>query len=78
MKRDNGDLNLFKFVGIGAVLFCLFIIIGSRFVTVGIDNKEDTKVTQIENLVSQEGQLRTELMMEQSWASFGTVRDILL
>ena len=62
MKRDNGDLNLFKFVGFGAVAFCLFMIIGSRFVTVGIDSEQkDTKVTQIENLVSQEGQLRTEL-----------------
>ena len=48
MKRDNGDLNLFKFVGIGAVVFCLFIIIGSRFVTVGIDSKEDTKIEQTE------------------------------
>ena len=48
MKRDNGDLNLFKFVGIGAVLFCLFIIIGSRFVTVGIDSKEETKTVQTE------------------------------
>ncbi|EPR90746.1 hypothetical protein M058_08905 [Streptococcus mitis 17/34] len=61
MKRDDGDLNLFKFVGIGAVLFCLFIIIGSRFVTVGLDSKEDTKVTQTESAVSQEGKLRTNL-----------------
>lgn len=62
MKRDNGDLNLFKFVGIGAILFCMFIFMGSSFVTVGIDSEQkDTKVTQIENLVSQEGQLRTEL-----------------
>lgn len=43
MKRDNGDYNLFKFVGIGAVLFCLFMIIGSRFVTVGIDSTDNTK-----------------------------------
>ena len=27
---------------------CLFIIIGSRFVTVGIDSKEDTKIEQTE------------------------------
>lgn len=62
MKRDNGDYNLFKFVGIGAVLFCLFMIIGSRFVTVGVDNKpKDAKVTQTESAVSQEGKLRTDL-----------------
>lgn len=61
MKRDNGDLNLFKFVGIGAVLFCLFIIIGSRFVTVGIDSKEDTKIMQTENLIKEESKLKAEL-----------------
>ena len=62
MRRDNGDYNLLKFVGIGAVLFCLFMIIGSRFVTVGVDNKpKDAKVTQTESAVSQEGKLRTDL-----------------
>lgn len=61
MKRDNGDYNLFKLVGIGAILFCLFIIIGSRFVTVGINSKEETKIVQIESAVSQEGKLRTNL-----------------
>lgn len=61
MKRDNGDLNLFKFVGIGAVLFCLFIIIGPRFVTVGIDSKEDTKIMQTENLIKEESKLKAEL-----------------
>ena len=48
MKRDNGDLYLLKFVGIGAVLFCLFMIIGSRFVTVGVDN-EEPKTAQTES-----------------------------
>ena len=61
MKRDNGDYNLFKLVGIGAILFCLFIIIGSRFVTVGINSKEETKIVQTESAVSQEGKLRTNL-----------------
>jgi hypothetical protein len=61
MKRDNGDYNLFKLVGIGAILFCLFIIIGSRFVTVGINSKEETKIAQTESAVSQEGKLRTNL-----------------
>lgn len=65
MKRDNGDYNLFKLVGIGAILFCLFIIIGSRFVTVGINSKEETKIVQTESAVSQEGKLRTNLMMVQ-------------
>ena len=61
MKRDNGDLNLFKFVGIGAVVFCLFIIIGSRFVTVGMDSKEETKIAQTENLIKEESKLKAEL-----------------
>ena len=43
MKRDNGDLILFKIVGIGLVLFYLFIFIGVNFVTVGVDSKEETK-----------------------------------
>lgn len=60
MKRDNGDYNLFKFVGFGAVVFCLFIIIGSSFVTVGLDSKE-SKIAQTESAVSQEGKLRTNL-----------------
>lgn len=61
MKRDNGDYNLFKFVGIGAILFCLFIIIGSRFVSVGVGSKEDTKTVQTENLINEESRLRAEL-----------------
>lgn len=60
MKRDNGDYNLFKFVGIGAILFCLFMIIGSRFVTVGVDSKEP-KTVQTESPTSQESKLRTDL-----------------
>ena len=49
MKRDNGDYNLFKFVGIGLVLFYLFIFIGINFVTVGVDSKEETKTAQTES-----------------------------
>lgn len=60
MKRDNGDYNLFKLVGIGAILFCLFIIIGSSFVTVGLDSK-DPKTVQTESPTSQESKLRTDL-----------------
>ena len=37
MKRDNGDLYLFKLVGIGLALFYLFIYLGTSFVTVGLD-----------------------------------------
>ena len=40
MRRDNGDLWLFKLVGICTVLFLLFIYIGSSFVTVGIKDPE--------------------------------------
>lgn len=61
MKRDNGDLNLFKFVGIGAVVFCLFIIIGSRFVTVDNDSKEETKIAQTDSIVKEESKLKAEL-----------------
>ena len=60
MKRDNGDYNLFKFVGVGAVVFCLFIIIGSSFVTDGLDSKEP-KTAQTESPTSQESKLRTDL-----------------
>ena len=46
MKRDNGDLILFKIVGIGLVLFYLFVFIGVNFVTVGVDNtQENTQQT---------------------------------
>ena len=74
MKRDNSDLNLFKFVGFGAVVFCLFIIIGSRFVTVGVDSKEP-KTAQTESPTSQESKLRTDLhdgtILGKFWNSLG-------
>lgn len=61
MKRDNGDLNLFKFVGVLLVLFYLFVFIGVNFVTVGVDSKEETKTVQTESPTSQESKLRTDL-----------------
>ena len=61
MKRDNGDLYLLKFVGIGAVLFCLFMIIGSSFVTVGVGSKEETKTVQRKSLGFQESRLKAKL-----------------
>ena len=61
MKRDNGDLNLFKLVGILLVLFYLFVFIGVNFVTVGVDSKEETKTAQTESPTSQESKLRTDL-----------------
>lgn len=42
MKRDDGDLNLFKLVGILLVLFYLFVFIGVHFVTVGGDNTQES------------------------------------
>lgn len=42
MKRDNGDLNLFKLVGVLLVLFYLFVFIGVHFVTVGGDNTQES------------------------------------
>lgn len=61
MKRDNGDLILFKIVGVGLVIFYLFVFIGVNFVTVGVDSKEKTKTVQTESAVSQEGKFRTDL-----------------
>ena len=61
MRRDDGDLWLFKLVGIGTVLFLLFIYIGSSFVTVGIDNDKGAKIAQTERAVKQESELRTDL-----------------
>ena len=61
MKRENGDLILFKIVGVGLVLFYLFVFIGVNFVTVGVDSKEKPKTVQTESAVSQEGKLRTDL-----------------
>ena len=42
MKKDNGDLNLFKLVGVLLVLFYLFVFIGVNFVTVGGDNTQES------------------------------------
>lgn len=42
MKRDNGDLILFKIVGVGLVIFYLFVFIGVNFVTVGVDNTQES------------------------------------
>ena len=61
MKRDNGDLNLFKLVGILLVLFYLFVFIGVHFVNVGVDSKEETKTAQTESLIRDESELRAEL-----------------
>lgn len=57
MKRDNGDLNLFKLVGIGLALFYVFIYLGTSFVTAVVDNNEDTKTVQDENITRQENKL---------------------
>ena len=57
MKRDDGDLNLFKLVGIGLALFYLFIYLGTSFVTVGVDSKEDTKTVQAESTARQDSKL---------------------
>ena len=57
MKRDNGDYKLFKLVGIGLALFYLFIYLGTSFVTVGVDSKEDTKTVQAESTARQDSKL---------------------
>lgn len=59
MKRDNGDLNLFKLVGILLVLFYLFVFIGVNFVTVGVDNTQES--TQQTNKKLEEMSLKAEM-----------------
>ena len=59
MKRDNGDLNLFKLVGILLVLFYLFVFIGVNFVTVGVDNTQEN--TQQTNKKLEEMSLKAEM-----------------
>ena len=76
MKRDNGDYNLLKFVGIGAVLFCLFMIIGSRFVTVGIDSTDNTKeiIQEIDKKIEyldQKAELEDATILGKFWNSKG-------
>ena len=59
MKRDNGDFSLFKFVGILLVLFYLFVFIGVNFVTVGVDNTQES--TQQTNKKLEEMSLKAEM-----------------
>ena len=70
MKRDNGDLNLFKLVGIGLALFYLFIYLGTSFVTVGV---EDPKPVQTEPSVylKQEIQLENAKILGKFWNDKG-------
>ena len=70
MKRDNGDYNLFKFVGIGAILFCLFMIIGSRFVTVGLEEPKPVQEEPSEYL-KQEIQLENAKILGKFWNDKG-------
>ncbi len=70
MKRDNGDYNLFKFVGIGAILFCLFMIIGSRFVTVGLEEPKPVQKEPSEYL-KQEIQLEDAKILGKFWNDKG-------
>lgn len=57
MKRDNGDLNLFKLVGVLLVLFYLFVYFGTSFTTAGSNSKEDTKTVQAESTARQDSKL---------------------
>ena len=70
MKRDNGDYNLFKFVGIGLALFYVFIFIGPEFVTVGL---EDPKPLQKEpsEYLKQEIQLEDAKILGKFWNDKG-------
>ncbi len=70
MKRDDGDLYLFKLVGIGAVLFCLFMIIGSSFVTVGLEEPKPVQKEPSEYL-KQEIQLEDAKILGKFWNDKG-------
>ena len=70
MKRDDGDLYLFKLVGIGAVLFCLFMIIGSRFVTVELEEPKPVQKEPSEYL-KQEIQLEDAKILGKFWNDKG-------
>lgn len=70
MRRDDGDLWLFKLVGICTVLFLLFIYIGSSFVTVGV---EEPKLVQKEpsEYLKQEIQLEDAKILGKFWNDKG-------
>ena len=70
MRRDDGDLWLFKLVGIGAILFVLFFWIGSSFVTVGLKDPEPVQKEPSEYL-KQEIQLEDAKILGKFWNDKG-------
>ena len=70
MKRDNGDLYLFKLVGIGLALFYLFIYLGTSFVTVGVEEPKPVQKEPSEYL-KQEIQLEDAKILGKFWNDKG-------
>ena len=70
MRRDDGDLWLFKLVGICTVLFLLFIYIGSSFVTVGVEQPKPVQKEPSEYL-KQEIQLEDAKILGKFWNDKG-------
>lgn len=70
MKRDNGDLYLFKLVGIGLALFYLFIYLGTSFVTVGLEEPKPVK-TEPSVYLKQEIQLKDAKIHGKFWNDKG-------
>lgn len=70
MRRDDGDLWLFKLVGICTVLFLLFIYIGSSFVTVGLEEPKPVQKEPSEYL-KQEIQLEDAKILGKFWNDKG-------
>lgn len=70
MRRDDGDLWLFKFVWIGAILFVLFFWIGSSFVTVGVEEPKPVQKEPSEYL-KQEIQLEDAKILGKFWNDKG-------
>ena len=70
MRRDDGDLWLFKLVGICTVLFLLFIYIGSSFVTVGVEEPKPVQKEPSEYL-KQEIQLEDAKILGKFWNDKG-------
>ena len=69
MKRDNGDLNLFKLVGVLLVLFYLFVFIGVNFVTVGV--KDAKPIEYKSDYLNQKMELRDAEILGKFWNDKG-------
>lgn len=61
MKRNDGDLYLFKIIGIGLVLFFLIMNFWATFGGAFVDSNSNEKQERISQAVKDEAYLRTDL-----------------